>query len=118
MKPTHFDMALQRAADRARAREEAKVALDLAKAREHVAKALLRPKHYLAKFKRKQQEHMKNLRDPNWNHVRYYPCFFPGSTTTREYIRSYQALNRKTSNAAELTFDHATMGPAPYEVQE
>jgi hypothetical protein len=106
MKPTNFDLALARASNRTRARQEAQEALDLAKHREHVAKVLLDPRKAMNNYKRQQATRRENLLDPDWGTVRYFPKWSFGMTT-REYIRSYQALNRKTSNAPELTFTHA-----------
>jgi hypothetical protein len=103
---TPFLAALERANKRTREREEAQAALDRAVDREHRAKVLADPKPYLKKQKAAMKLRQKNLLDPNWDHVRFYPKFSMGDTT-RGYIRTYQALNRKTSNAPELTFTHA-----------
>ncbi len=102
MKPTNFDLALARASNRTRARQEAQEALDLAKHREHVAKVLLDPRKAMNNYKRQQATRRENLLDPDWGTVRYFPKFT--AQTTAEYVRSYQALNRKTSQARELTF--------------
>lgn len=117
MKPTNFDLALERANKRTRERQDAQEALDRAKGREQAAKALADPARALKNLKATMKLRQKNLLDPNWDHKRYYPCFFAGSTLTRDYIRSYQALNRHTSNAPELTFDHRH-GTAPYPEAE
>ena len=100
-----FPAALERATDRTRARQEAQEALDLAKHREHVAKVLLDPRKAMNNYKRQQATRRENLLDPDWGTVRYFPKFT--AQTTAEHVRSYQALNRKTSNAPELTFTHA-----------
>ena len=64
MKPTNFDLALERATDRTRARQEAQEALDLAKHREHVAKVLLDPRKAMNNYKRQQATRRENLLDP------------------------------------------------------
>lgn len=109
---TPFLSALERANKRTRERQEAQAAFERALEREHVAKVLADPKPYLKKQKVAMKLRQKNLLDPNWDHVRYYPKWTYGMLT-RDYIRSYQALNRKTSNASDLTFGvaHRT---APY----
>ena len=117
MTTTPFLSALDRANKRTRERQEAQAAYERALDREHVAKVLADPKPYLKKQKAAMKLHQRNMLDPNWNHLRYYPKWSYGQTT-REYIRTYQALNRKVSNAPELTFDHADRVAPYYSLEE
>jgi hypothetical protein len=59
----------------------------------------------LRMVKAQQAERRRNLADPNYRLLRYFPTWHPAMTTD-EYIGLFQALNRKVKDEVGLTFHY------------